>query len=103
MTKNNKIAYTAKICDGVYIGENVIIEDNVYIELPVSTSTIIMRWKLWRDSHRRNQLQVLPLDRDVVWLDAGTADSLMDAGQTIRAIQAETGRYVGCLEELALN
>ena len=52
---------------------------------------------------RRNQLQVLPLDRDVVWLDAGTADSLMDAGQTIRAIQAETGRYVGCLEELAFN
>ena len=52
---------------------------------------------------RRNQLQVLPLERDVVWLDAGTADSLMDAGQTIRNIQAETGRYVGCLEELAFN
>lgn len=32
---------------------------------------------------RRDQLQVLPLERDVVWLDAGTADSLMDAGQTI--------------------
>ena len=52
---------------------------------------------------RRDQLQVLPLERDVVWLDAGTADSLMDAGQTIRTIQAETGRYVGCLEELAFN
>ena len=52
---------------------------------------------------RRDQLQVLPLERDVVWLDAGTADSLMDAGQTIRNIQAETGRYVGCLEELAFN
>lgn len=45
----------------------------------------------------------IPLERDVVWLDAGTADSLMDAGQTIRNIQAETGRYVGCLEELAFN
>ena len=52
---------------------------------------------------RRDQLQVLPLERDVVWLDAGTADSLMDAGQAIRTIQAETGRYVGCLEELAFN
>ena len=51
----------------------------------------------------RNQLQVVALDRDVVWLDAGTADSLMDAGQTIRKIQEETGRYVGCLEELAYN
>ena len=46
---------------------------------------------------------MFPLERDVVWLDAGTADSLMDAGQTIRTIQAETGRYVGCLEELAFN
>lgn len=52
---------------------------------------------------RRDQLQVLPLERDVVWLDAGTADSLMDAGQAIRNIQAETGRFVGCLEELAFN
>lgn len=33
MTKNNKIADTAKICDGVYIGVNVVIEDNVYIDI----------------------------------------------------------------------
>lgn len=52
---------------------------------------------------RRGQLQVIPLAKDFTWLDAGTADSLIDAGQTIRRIQYETGRYVGCLEELALN
>ena len=52
---------------------------------------------------RRGQLQVMPLAKDFTWLDAGTADSLIDAGQTIRKIQYETGRYVGCLEELALN
>ena len=52
---------------------------------------------------RRGQLQVIPLEKDFTWLDAGTADSLIDAGQTIRKIQYETGRYVGCLEELALN
>ena len=52
---------------------------------------------------RRGQLQVMPLAKDFTWLDAGTADSLIDAGQTIRKIQDETGRYVGCLEELALN
>ena len=28
---------------------------------------------------------------------------MIDAGQTIRQIQDETGRYVGCLEELGLN
>lgn len=52
---------------------------------------------------RRGQLQVIPLERDFTWLDAGTADSLLDASQTIRQIQDTTGRYVGCLEELGLN
>lgn len=48
----------------------------------------------------RDQLQVVPLDKDFTWLDAGTADSLLSAGQTIKHIQDNTGRYVGCLEEL---
>lgn len=51
----------------------------------------------------RGQLQVVPLAKDFTWLDAGTADSLITAGQTIRQIQEDTGRYVGCLEELGLN
>lgn len=49
---------------------------------------------------RRGRLQVIPFGEDFTWLDAGTADSLLDAGQTIKEIQARTGRYVGCLEEL---
>ena len=52
---------------------------------------------------RRNQLHVVPLKKDFTWLDAGTADSLLDAGQTIKQIQDSTGRYVGCLEELGLQ
>ena len=51
---------------------------------------------------RRGQLQVIPLEKNFTWLDAGTADSLLEAGKTIQQIQADTGRYVGCLEELAL-
>lgn len=49
---------------------------------------------------RREQLRVIPLEKNFTWLDAGTADSLLEAGQTIRHIQDSTGRYVGCLEEL---
>jgi len=49
---------------------------------------------------RRGQLQVVPLEKNFTWLDAGTADSLLEAGQTIKRIQDTTGRYVGCLEEL---
>ena len=51
---------------------------------------------------RRDELSVIPLDRDCAWLDAGTADSLLTAAQTIRDIQAG-GRYVACIEEIARN
>ncbi len=51
---------------------------------------------------RRGELQVIPLEKNFTWLDAGTADSLLEAGKTIRQIQDTTGRYVGCLEELGL-
>ena len=49
---------------------------------------------------RREQLNVVPLQKEFTWLDAGTADSLLAASQTIKEIQDTTGRYVGCLEEL---
>ena len=52
---------------------------------------------------RQGQLWVEPLDRDLIWLDAGTADSLLHAAQVIKELQTESGRYVGCLEELALE
>ena len=49
----------------------------------------------------RGQLGVITLEEDFVWLDAGTADSVLEASETIRDIQRETRRYVGCIEELA--
>lgn len=52
---------------------------------------------------RRGELRVIPLEKNFTWLDAGTAESLLVAGQTIKEIQDETGRYVGCLEELGLD
>lgn len=51
----------------------------------------------------RNQLKVIKFDRDFVWMDAGTADNLLSAGQEVKRVQDETGRYVGCLEEIAFN
>lgn len=49
---------------------------------------------------RRGQLRVIPLEDNYVWLDAGSADSLLTAAQTIRDLQRD-GEYVGCIEELA--
>ena len=50
---------------------------------------------------RRSQLHVIKLDRDFTWLDAGTADNLLTAGQAVKTVQDHTGRYIGCLEEIA--
>ncbi len=50
----------------------------------------------------KDQLNVIPLDcNDSIWMDAGSADSLLVSATTIRNIQRETGRYVGCIEETA--
>lgn len=49
---------------------------------------------------RRDKLQVIPLEDNYVWMDAGNADSLLAAAQTIRDLQRD-GQYVGCIEELA--
>lgn len=52
---------------------------------------------------KQNALHVVPLEKDFDWMDAGTADSLLDAAFQIKGIQDRTGRYVGCIEELAYH
>lgn len=49
----------------------------------------------------REQLQVVRLERNFLWLDAGTADSVLEAAERVRDIQRDTGHYVGCIEKCA--
>lgn len=50
---------------------------------------------------RRGQLQVVPMEDNYVWLDAGNANSMLQAAQTIHDLQFNDHRYVGVIEELA--
>jgi len=51
----------------------------------------------------KNNLNVELLDRGFAWLDAGTHDSLLDAGNFIKTIESRQGLKIGCLEEISLN
>ena len=48
-------------------------------------------------------LKVQLMGRGFAWLDTGTHDSLMEAGQFIETIEKRQGLKVACLEEIAYN
>ncbi len=50
---------------------------------------------------RRGQLSVEIMGRGYAWLDTGTHDSLLDAGQFIATLENRQGLKVACPEEIA--
>lgn len=47
------------------------------------------------------KLEVGVLHRGTAWLDTGTFDSLMEAGEFINVIEKRQGMKIGCIEEIA--
>lgn len=52
---------------------------------------------------KRGDLNVELLGRGFAWLDTGTYDSLMDAGQYVQTIEKRQGFKIACLEEIAFS
>jgi glucose-1-phosphate thymidylyltransferase len=52
---------------------------------------------------QRGQLRIERMGRGMAWLDTGTHESLLQAGNFIETIEQRQGLKVACLEEIAYN
>jgi len=52
---------------------------------------------------KRDKLKVSILDRGTAWLDTGTFNSLMQAGQFVQVIEERQGLKIGAIEEAAFK
>jgi glucose-1-phosphate thymidylyltransferase len=52
---------------------------------------------------KRGEVSVNVMGRGFAWLDAGTYESLMQAGQFVQVIEERQGHQIACLEEIAFK
>ena len=50
---------------------------------------------------KEGTLSVVSFGRGMAWLDTGTHDALLEAGNFVKTIQSRQGVMVACLEEIA--
>lgn len=56
-----------------------------------------------RPYQREGRAKVIDLGRGFAWLDTGTHDSLLDAGQYVQVLERRQGVRIACIEEIALR
>ena len=86
---------------GLYIYDNQVLD--IAASLAPSTRGELEITDVNRAYLERGALRAQPLGRGIAWLDTGTPESLMSAGNFIRTVEERQGLKIACLEEIALR
>ncbi len=89
------------IVPGLYFYDNSVVE--IAHNMAVSARGELEITDLNQVYLKKNKLKVTRLPAEVKWMDANDARLLLYASNTVRKIQRETGKYVGCPEESAFR
>lgn len=94
--KNPKSSYAVP---GIYFYDNTVVEfAKTLTPSPRGELEITDLNKRYLYQHK---LHVKTLNRGTAWLDTGTHDSLLDAGNFVQIIEQRQGLKIGCIEEIA--
>jgi glucose-1-phosphate thymidylyltransferase len=84
---------------GLYFYDNTVVDVAKNLQPSPRGEYEITDVNKWYLEH--GKLQVGVLSRGVAWLDTGTHQSLIQAGQFIQVIEERQGLKIGCIEEIA--